>query len=72
MKPTIGRIVYFEDGIFGTLAAIITNIEDDKGRCTLALFHRQPPTQFDQLVVYTVANFSEKPAVGHWSWPPRV
>jgi hypothetical protein len=71
MKPTVGRIVHFEDGVFGVYAGIITGIFPD-GRCTLVLFHKTPPAELDKPVVYTVAHYSETPKVGHWSWPPRV
>jgi len=70
MKPTIGRIVHFEDWLYGTCAAIITNVDLDNDRCLLGLFHKGPPGEYQPSVVYHAANFSETPKQGHWSWPP--
>jgi len=71
MKPTIGRIVHFEDGAYGTCAALITNV-DDESSVTLALFRKYPPIEDQEPVVYVKAEYSDTPEIGHWSWPPRI
>lgn len=72
MKPTIGRIVHFEDGLYGTCAAIVANTDekDPNGRVLLALFHKAMPTEDQKSIVYHYAEFSQEPKVGCWSWPP--
>ena len=70
MKPTIGRIVHYQDRIYGTAAAIITDVKDD-GTVCLGIFHKVPGNIKDS-VVYVIAEYSETPQDGYWSWPPRV
>ena len=72
---TIGRIVHFEDGVFGTCAAIVTNVKEnsDTGKVCLALFHKDRPAELHTPpVIYHYADFSETPKVGCWNWPPKV
>ena len=66
MKPSIGRIVHFTDVAEHTCAAIVTGVIGDTNQVNLAIFNRVELT-FDSLVPY-----SELPAVGCWSWPPRT
>lgn len=63
-KPSVGRIVHFEDGCFGTCAAIITDVKDNGSVC-LALFHKSPSGTIEKSVVYHIAEYREKPTVGY-------
>lgn len=72
MTPTVGHIVHYtnlgdKDGKYPpeTQAAIVTGVNDD-GTVALKIFYRTG--LFDMPSV----PFSEEPARGHWSWPPRI
>lgn len=73
-QPQIGHIVHYEDGVYGTCAAIIANLYDD-GSALLAIFHKTPPGPEGRLgsaispLIYHQAEYSEEPKVNHWSWP---
>lgn len=71
MKPTVGCIVHYEDGIYGTCAAIVTNVDPNTEEVLLALFHKSPPTDDQPSLVYHWANYSHEPALNRWSWPPQ-
>ncbi len=71
MKPTIGRIVHYspkhspdQDGL-DTFAALVTSA--DGTLVDLAVF----PPGTDMFTISAVP-FSETPAPGSWTWPPRV
>lgn len=80
-KPTVGRVVHYHS--YGTpggeylpeaRAAIITAIPEEipyhwRDRSDPVSLCVLNPTGmfFNELVA-----FSEEPAPGHWSWPPRV
>lgn len=78
MQPTVGRIVHYmnlgdKDGKYPpeTQAALITKVVvpvpgDGHPVVSLAIFY---PTG---LFFRDNVPFSEEPARGHWSWPPRV
>ena len=70
--PTVGRIVHYQS--FGTpkgeykskpIAAVITQVNDD-GSCGLCILN---PTG---MFFNTSVKYSEEPAPGCWSWPPRA
>ena len=73
-QPSVGRIVHYHS--YGTpggefkpeaRAAVVTGINDaEEQRVHLAVLN--PTGMFFNLDV----RFSEVPAPGHWSWPPRV
>lgn len=72
-KPSIGRIVHFNDGPEGTemspppRAAIITGVMGtDKQHVCLTVF----PPNGGPFPRYSVP-YSETPKTGYWSWPPR-
>lgn len=76
--PSIGRIVHYHsrgsaDGYFEpeARAAVVTGVvkvAENPDTYALDLCVLNPTgIFFDQEVEY-----SEKPAPGHWSWPPRV
>ena len=72
-KPTVGRIVHYQS--FGTpkgeykskpIAAVVTQVNDDNGSVGLCILN---PTG---MFFNTSVQYSEEPAPGHWSWPPRA
>jgi len=72
IQPTVGRVVHYvnlgdKDGKYPpqTIAAMVTKVNED-GTVALKAFY--PTGIFDMPAV----PFSEEPARGHWSWPPRV
>ena len=73
MKPSIGRIVHYSYGTPGgeykpePRAAIITEISAN-GDSRVGLCVLNPTGMFFNREVA----YSEAPAPGHWSWPPRV
>ena len=66
-KPTVGRTVHFlaTSGDVGPYAAIVTAVNPDD-TVELVTFGRNS-VYFNHAV-----SFSEEPAAGCWSWPPRV
>jgi hypothetical protein len=71
-KPTVGRVVHYykrhmsparDDSPYAAL--IVEVIGDD--RVTLRVFSKIKPS-LDENVR---ASYSEEPAIGCWSWPPR-
>lgn len=75
-QPQIGNIVHYEDGVFGTCAAIIANIYDyERYQVLLAIFHNLPPGPEGRLgsattpIIYHECEFSPVPKINHWSWP---
>ena len=70
-NPSIGRIVHYQrhgspDGTHKPepSPAIITKVHAN-GTCSLTVFN---PTG----MYFNETPYSEEPAPGHWSWPPRV
>lgn len=71
MKPTVGRTVHYQaygtpGGEFKSLprAAVITEVfeGDEVGVCVLN----------PQGIFFNRVKYSEQPAPGTWSWPPRT
>lgn len=71
MKPTIGRTVHFNT-CCRTCAAIITGLVEPAtiGADNVVNLHVMPSG--GPAHELTAVPFSEEPAEGHWSWPPRV
>jgi len=72
MTPTVGRIVHYtnlgdKDGKYPpeTQAAIITKVYSEV-TVALTIFYKTGFFLMDSVP------YSEEPARGHWSWPPRV
>ena len=73
-----GRIVHYQPTSYeakwsdpGPWAAIVTRVGDG-GVCTLNLHLPEPvPVGGDPVCRKKDVPFSETPADGHWSWPPR-
>ena len=73
-----GRIVHYHPTSYearwsdpGPWAAIVTKVGDG-GVCTLNLHLPEPvPVGGDPVCRKKDVPFSETPADGHWSWPPR-
>jgi hypothetical protein len=85
MKPTVGRVVHYyfasnAKGVpyHGPYAAVVcaTSAENDrlKGDLVATLKVFDPPDSGSGKGAdhYFTANYSEAPAAGCWSWPPRV
>ena len=74
MKPTIGRIVHYYESPKGILpnpplAAVVTHVYG-AGEETMVCLTVFPP--FSSPYARTSIQYSESPAPGCWSWPPRV
>lgn len=73
MKPTVGRIVHYEDPEIGTIAAVITAVHE--GGVNLTTFTPGKPCGYVAVGpgnLLAVVAFAETPTPGHWNWPPRV
>lgn len=68
--PTTGRVVHYTTAAQQerTRAALVFEVEDEQeGTVSLHVFNGVPPF----IHLKTGVEFSEEPAAGCWSWPPR-
>ncbi|SMF88080.1 hypothetical protein SAMN05661091_4103 [Paenibacillus uliginis N3/975] len=63
MKPSIGRIVHFNDEVGKTLAAVIVAVVDNV--VNLSVWN-----EFGHQ--FNVLNVRQGNEPGQWNWPPRV
>lgn len=79
-KPSCGRIVHYQDPKLGVCAAIVASVvpgREDEGTAVLFVIHPNP-LEASPLITevrstnHVAADYSPKPEIGHWSWPPRT
>lgn len=85
-RPSIGRIVHFyetpgkhdKEPMYGPYAAVVTATKAENERlrgdfsAMLKVFVPPDVSAGKGGDYYTTAEFSEAPAAGCWTWPPRV